>query len=122
MCLKNTLQKYGKETVSETLKEFGRKRAEKTNLSQNKSYTSKAEKEIMKFLRSNEIYCEKNRSILNGKEIDIFIPDKSIGIEYDGLRWHSQWKGHKSPSFHVSKTNECLKKGRLPFLYYCGKV
>lgn len=29
-----------------------------------------------------------NRAILYGKEIDIYIPDENIGIEYDGYRWH----------------------------------
>lgn len=105
------IRRYGDKTVSESLREFGRKMAEKTNLSEPKSYTSRAEKEIMGFLSSNGIHCEKNRKVLRGKEIDIFIPDKNIGIEYDGLRWHSQWNGHKGPSFHVSKTNECLKQG-----------
>lgn len=105
------IQIYGNKTVSESLKEFGKKRAEETNLSTTKSYVSKAEKEIIDFLSSNGIYCEKNRKVLRGKEIDIFIPDKNIGIEYDGLRWHSQWNGHKGPSFHVSKTNECIKQG-----------
>lgn len=30
-----------------------------------------------------------NRKILNGKEIDIWIPDHNLGIEYCGLYWHS---------------------------------
>lgn len=30
-----------------------------------------------------------NRSILNGKEIDIFIPELNIGFEYNGGYWHS---------------------------------
>ena len=31
-----------------------------------------------------------NRAILFGKEIDIYIPNIKIGIEYDGYRWHSK--------------------------------
>lgn len=30
-----------------------------------------------------------NRSILSGKEIDIWIPEHNLGIEYHGLYWHS---------------------------------
>lgn len=105
------VEKYGNKTVSDALREFGKKRAEQTNLNTKKSYTSKAEKEILHFLTSNNVFCEKNRSILHGKEIDIFIPQKNIGIEYDGLRWHSEWRGKKPPFFHSSKTNECKKNG-----------
>lgn len=32
----------------------------------------------------------KNRYQLDGKEIDIFIPEKNIGIEYDGFRYHTE--------------------------------
>lgn len=30
-----------------------------------------------------------DRKVLGGKEIDIYIPEKNIGIEYDGFYWHS---------------------------------
>lgn len=30
-----------------------------------------------------------DRNVLEGKEIDVFIPSKNIGIEYDGRRWHN---------------------------------
>lgn len=58
---------------------------------------SKAEKEIVDFLRSLGLQVEENnRKLLNGKEVDIFIPSKNIAIEYDGLYWHNNcnnsWK------------------------------
>lgn len=31
-----------------------------------------------------------DRSILEGKELDIYIPEKNFGIEFDGLYWHSE--------------------------------
>lgn len=31
-----------------------------------------------------------NKSILNGKHIDIYLPKLNIGIEYNGLYWHSE--------------------------------
>ena len=51
-----------------------------------------------------------DRSILNGKEIDIYIPNKNIGIEYNGLYWHSELNS-KDKWYHVNKLNECNKKG-----------
>jgi len=51
-----------------------------------------------------------DRTILNGKEIDIVIPSKKIAIEFDGLYWHSELNG-KDRNYHLNKTIECEKKG-----------
>lgn len=50
-----------------------------------------------------------DRSILNGKELDIYIPDKNLAIEFDGLYWHDE--RHKENTYHLKKTQECAKKG-----------
>ena len=48
------------------------------------------ESEICKFLELlNVDYEQSNRTIISPKELDIYIPDKNIAIEYDGLLWHS---------------------------------
>ena len=53
----------------------------------------------------------RDRSILeNGKEIDIFLPEYKVGIEYNGLKWHSEEFG-KGKWYHLGKTNACLQKG-----------
>ena len=71
---------------------------------------SKGESEIFGFL-NKFIGCEnKNRTILDGREIDIYIPSLKIGIEYDGLRWHSEEFG-KGRSYHLKKLDDCSKKG-----------
>lgn len=60
----------------------------------------------IKELFSTDILVENNNvSILGGKEIDIFIPSKNIGIEYDGLYWHSEVKGNKPSSRRRWRTN-----------------
>ena len=51
-----------------------------------------------------------DRTILNGKEIDIYIPSKKIGVEYNGLYWHSELSG-KDKWYHINKLNECNDKG-----------
>lgn len=51
-----------------------------------------------------------NRSILNNKEIDILIHPLKIGIEYNGLYWHSE-KYNKGRWYHYKKMEECNKKG-----------
>ena len=34
-------------------------------------------------------YIKNDRSILNGQELDIYIPDHNLAIECNGIRWHS---------------------------------
>ena len=70
---------------------------------------SKVEDEIADIIKPLE-YEQNNRSILNGKEIDIYIPSLKLGIEYNGLRWHSEQFG-KDRNYHIGKLNECNEKG-----------
>lgn len=53
---------------------------------------SKAEKEICQFIKDNYSgkVLENDRIILKGKEIDIYLPDLKVGIEYNGLFFHSE--------------------------------
>jgi len=70
---------------------------------------TKPESEIKDLLKINGIeYIENNREILNGKEIDIYIPSHKLGIEFNGLYWHSDI--FKEKKYHINKTNECEKK------------
>ncbi len=71
---------------------------------------SKSEIEILEFIKSISITAEtSNRTVLNGLELDIYIPSKKIAIEFDGLYWHSEL--HKDKNYHLNKTELCLKKG-----------
>jgi hypothetical protein len=47
---------------------------------------------------------------LDNTEIDIFIPDLNVGIEYNGLYWHSEQNG-KDKNYHINKTNKMLESG-----------
>jgi hypothetical protein len=69
----------------------------------------KSEGEIKKFIKLLGInIIENSRDILNGKELDIFIPSHNIAIEYNGLYWHSEEFVNKN--YHLNKTNLCEKK------------
>ena len=50
-----------------------------------------------------------NRTILKGKEIDIYFPDKHIGIEFNGDYWHSSL--FKFERYHQLKTIEAENLG-----------
>ena len=79
---------------------------------------SKMEKEIAEYIKS--IYdgkiIENDRKILNGKELDIYIPDKNFAIEYDGLLYHSYGKTFPNnveildKNYHLNKTIQCEEK------------
>ena len=51
-----------------------------------------------------------NRQILNGREIDIYIPSCHLGIEYNGNRWHSS-EMDKAENYHLSKSIMAERKG-----------
>ena len=79
-----------------------------TNCNKNKSF-SEIQKSVEKFLISINIkYESKNRKILKGKEIDIYLPDSKLGIEIDGLFWHSN--KFKNKNYHLNKTELCEKQ------------
>ena len=71
---------------------------------------SKWEQEVYDFIVSLGIGAEhSNREILEGREIDIYLPEEHIGIECDGLRWHNET--HKPKNYHLEKTMACEEKG-----------
>lgn len=55
--------------------------------------------------------CEhrNTRSVLNGKEIDLYYPESKLGIEFNGSYWHSDI--HKETMYHQKKTLEAAKLG-----------
>lgn len=74
---------------------------------------SKGEDEIYNFISKyfkNEDILRNDREILDGREIDILLPNEKIGIEYNGLKWHSE-EFNKDFRYHLSKTEDAFKKG-----------
>lgn len=71
---------------------------------------SAGEGEICSFLDSLGIDYKTNIRILpSGKELDIYIPSKNLGIEYNGVFWHSD--RFKERLYHQNKALECLENG-----------
>lgn len=80
-----------------------------------KKTKSKYQDDLVVFIKSmlpNVDVIENTQKILdNRKEIDIYIPSLKIGIEFDGLYWHSEFVGKKPATYHVWKTENANKKG-----------
>ncbi|MGI0075893.1 MAG: hypothetical protein ACREAU_00625 [Nitrosopumilaceae archaeon] len=71
---------------------------------------STGEREITEYLQQNSIsLVTKVRNLIPPYELDIYIPDKQIAIEYCGLYWHSDF--FRDSNYHHNKYQLCLKKG-----------
>lgn len=72
---------------------------------------SNAEKEVSDFIK--EIYkgkvIENTREIISPLELDIYLPELNLAIEFDGLYWHSIEK--KEKEYHLNKSNLAEQKG-----------
>ena len=83
--------------------------AVETNMEMVREFSSSQEREIKEYVKSLGFECHTDRKILHGKELDIFIPEKNIAIEYNGNVWHSE--KYKTKDYHLNKLNECNRNG-----------
>lgn len=74
------------------------------------SVFGRMENEVSDFVESLGVKVDRHRKdLLNGLEIDIYITDKKIGIEFNGTYWHSEEM--KGKTYHLNKTLRAYKKG-----------
>jgi len=79
-------------------------------------FSSLKEKDLLQFVEKN---CESEviNSFRDKLEIDIYIPELNLGIEFNGLFWHSE--EYKDKNYHLEKTNYFKSKGILKIgLFY----
>lgn len=74
---------------------------------------SKGELEVLNFIKQNY-----NKTIISGEntlipfyQLDIYIPDLNLAIEFNGDYWHSHNNDKRKSGRHVRKTNDCESKG-----------
>ena len=72
---------------------------------------SNAETEVLEYIKTlyKKKIITKDRTILNGKEIDIYLPDIHLGFEIDGLYYHSS--KYKDKYYHLNKQLDAYAKG-----------
>jgi very-short-patch-repair endonuclease len=63
------------------------------------------------FIAHNVKYIKNDRTIIKPKELDFYLPDYKIAIEFDGTYFHSEISGGKDKNYHLNKTKECEKLG-----------
>jgi len=79
---------------------------------------SKGEQEVYEFI-NNLIVAENNKRFKKDTEddsysyheLDVFVPSKNIGFEYDGVYYHSEAGGSKHSSYHLEKNSFFLAEG-----------
>ena len=64
--------------------------------------------DLLKFVKENYygIIIENAKHIINSYEIDIYLPEIKLGIEFNGLYWHSNL--FKPKDYHLNKHNTAL--------------
>jgi hypothetical protein len=75
--------------------------------------TSRYEGEIADWLRTKGLEVETRRRFAHVDgyaEADLFVPAKSIAIEFNGLYWHSEQAG-KGPRWHLEKLQRLQRHG-----------
>ena len=73
---------------------------------------SELEEELYQFIKNTAPHLKierHNRTILNKQELDIYIPEKKLAIEFNRTYWHSDL--HKPRKYHQQKTIDCSKQG-----------
>ena len=91
-------------TVGRTINAYGLR-----DMVSYKPLHSNAELEVLEFVRSLGFEAYSDRTVLDGKELDIWVPSKNVALEYNGSYWHSDI--FKSRRDHLEKTIACEEKG-----------
>ena len=73
---------------------------------------SALEKSIVDFIKTfyNNTIVENSKLIINPKELDIYLPDLKLAIEFNGNFWHSQENGF-AKDYHINKSLRCRNLG-----------
>ena len=70
-----------------------------------------SEKKLTNFIQQYDYKVKTRvRDIISPYELDIYIPEKKLAIEYNGLRWHSE-QFKEDRNYHLTKTELCEKQG-----------
>lgn len=75
-----------------------------SNISPNENF-------VYDFIKENydgEI-IKSDRTVLGGKELDIYLPELKLAFEYNGLYWHNEL--YKDKNYHWNKTETCSNMG-----------
>lgn len=68
------------------------------------------EREICQYLDSLEVeYLTSVRDVISPLELDIYVPDRKIAIEFNGIYWHTD--RFRDKKYHQNKALRCMERG-----------
>ncbi|MGZ8924627.1 MAG: DUF7487 domain-containing protein [Nitrososphaeraceae archaeon] len=84
----------------------------KHNVDIRQFFQSNHEKDIISYIKSISTTTIINncKSVIPPLELDIYLPDLNLAIEFNGIYWHSELSG-KDRNYHLNKTQLCNNKG-----------
>jgi very-short-patch-repair endonuclease len=75
-----------------------------------KNRQSKGERELQEFLQLYNIsFISNDRTKIHPYELDLYLPNYKLAIEYNGMMYHDEL--NKDKKFHLMKTEMCEKQG-----------
>lgn len=83
----------------------------------NRTY-SDAEKDLAEYIKNLGFNIVTNSKLTgNSQTFDIYVPERKLAIEYNGLYWHSERNG-SGKDYHFDKLADCAKLGiRLIYIW-----
>jgi transposase len=108
-----------KSTVSVWLNKHGIETNDPNQYDRQKIIISKPTQEIIDYIKTiyNGIIIPNARGIIDNLELDIYLPEINLAIEYNGVYSHlfrpeeTNFSKRKDKLYHVTKTNLCEKRG-----------
>ena len=87
--------------------------AKKLGIETKYQFGAKQEEIVSFFREQGELVEVNNRKLLDGKELDIFLPQRNIAVEFDGVYWHSfnRKETAMERSYHQNKTLAAALRG-----------
>ena len=75
-------------------------------------HSSSYELELANWLIDNNISVIRNsKSFIPPYELDIYLPDYKVAIEFNGLYWHAEKANQIGQNYHLNKTIKCQEQG-----------
>lgn len=93
--------------LNDGLQQLHKEISKQINQERGYAYRSSIELEIEEFIRS--FYTGEVLTNFRGfgQELDLYLPDKNLAIEYNGFPWHTEYFGGKHKTYHLDKTMMC---------------
>lgn len=80
------------------------------NLQNSSNWRSKYEDELCNLMEELNVEFIPNHKKF-GFDLDLYLPNNNLAIEFNGLYFHSQYAGGKTEFYHVNKTKKCEELG-----------